>query len=417
VTDPLTPDPVLKAGPTDRTPDTVEPMAGPVAVIGAGTMGAGIAQVALEAGHEVRLQDVAPEALFRAHGRIRDGLGRRLAGAGLSGPDRGARIDEQLARLETTERLGDAAADAGLVIEAALEDRDLKRRLFAALDEVARPRTPLATNTSALRVRDLAMATRRPERVMGLHFFNPAPVMQLVEVVSHPTTDPFLAAETFATMAAWGKAPIACSDAPGFIVNRVNRPFTLEPLRLLHAGAGTIESIDAALTAAGYPTGPFALMDLVGLDVNLATARNLFEAFDRAPRFRPSPTQEALVGEGRLGRKTGRGFYRYDRDGHRIGPSGDFDRARGPDALDAEAIAERTILAIVNEAYRALGDGVATASDIDLALRLGANHPFGPFAWAARTGLAEVALMLDSLGDEDADTFRPAIALLRAAAG
>ena len=163
--------------------------------------------------------------------------------------------------------------------------------------------------------------------------------------------------------------------------------------------------------------GPFALMDLVGLDVNLATARNLFEAFDRAPRFRPSPIQEALVDEGRLGRKTGHGFYRYDRDGRPAGPSRRFEAVPGPDALDAEAIAERTILAVVNEAYRALGDRIATAPDIDLALRLGANHPFGPFEWAARTGLAEVALMLDSLGDEDADTFRPAIALLRAAAG
>ena len=391
-----------------------------MAVIGAGTMGAGIAQVALEAGHEVRLQDVSPEALVRAIERIRDGLFRRAARRGIAEPDRGASVVEQLVRIKTLDTADDlevAVADAALVIEAALEDRALKRDLFARMDRAAPPRTPLATNTSALRVHDLAMATRRPERVLGLHFFNPAPVMALVEVVSHPTTDPLLANAAAATMAAWGKTPVACSDAPGFIVNRVNRPFTLEPLRLLRAGAGTIESIDAALRDAGFPMGPFELMDLVGLDINLATARNLFEAFDRAPRFRPSPIQESLVAAGHLGRKTGEGFYRYDSAGRPLGVSARFAGAPGNAALDAATIAERTILAVVNEAYRALGEKVATAADIELALRLGANHPFGPFEWAGQTGVAEVAVMLDALTPEDADTFRPAIALLRAAAG
>jgi 3-hydroxybutyryl-CoA dehydrogenase len=261
------------------------------------------------------------------------------------------------------------------------------------------------------------MATRRPERVLGLHFFNPAPVMALVEVVSHATTDPALAAAAAATVTAWGKNPVACSDVPGFIVNRVNRPFTLEPLRLLRAGAGTVATIDAALRDAGFPMGPFELMDLVGLDINLATARNLFEAFDRPPRFRPSPIQESLVAAGHLGRKTGEGFYRYDGAGRPMGVSARFASAPGNAALDAGTIAERTILAVVNEAYRALGEKVAAAADIELALRLGANHPFGPFEWAAQTGLAEVAVMLDALTPEDADTFRPAIALLRAAAG
>ena len=165
--------------------------------------------------------------------------------------------------------------------------------------------------------------------------------------------------------------------------------------------------------------GPFALMDLIGIDVNLAAARGLFEASGRPPRFRPSPIQEELVAAGRLGRKTDEGFYRYV-DGRAAGPASRFAGdgnagARRATQLDAASIAERVILAIVNEAYRALGDNVATSEDIDRAMRLGANHPFGPFAWSEDAGLAEVVVMLDALSDEDADTFRPALPLLRQA--
>jgi 3-hydroxybutyryl-CoA dehydrogenase len=189
-------------------------------------------------------------------------------------------------------------------------------------------------------------------------------------------------------------------------------------LRLLRAGTATIGTIDKALVDAGFPMGPFALMDLIGIDVNLAAARGLFEASGRPPRFRPSPIQEEQVAAGRLGRKTGEGFYVYA-DGRATGPAPRFARLGGPGGAgsggDAEAITERVILAIVNEAYRALGDGVATDADIDRAMRLGANHPFGPLEWARRTGVHEVAVMLDGLSDEDADTFRPALALLREA--
>ncbi len=397
---------------SDRSPQRT------LGVVGSGTMGAGIAQVALEAGWSVRLHDALPGAVERGRDRIADGLRRRAATREQEGGAANAWLDERLARLTFAPDPVAVTDGAELVIEAIVEDLEAKRSLFAILDAAAPPETVLATNTSALSVAAIAgAATAHPERVLGLHFFNPAPLMRLVEVVGATRTDPDLAAAAAATMAAWGKTPVACSDHPGFIVNRVNRPFTLEPLRLLAAGAGTIESIDAAITAAGYPMGPFELMDLVGLDVNLATARNLFEAFDRAPRFRPSPIQESLVAAGHLGRKTGRGFYAYDRDGRLLGPSRRFEGAPGLGALDAEAIAERTILAVVNEAYRALGEHVATEDDIDLALRLGTNHPFGPFEWARETGPAEVALMLDALVDEDADTFRPTIALLRAAAG
>ncbi|MEA2674409.1 MAG: 3-hydroxybutyryl-CoA dehydrogenase [Chloroflexota bacterium] len=394
-----------------------EPNRALAAVVGAGTMGAGIAQVALEGGWRVALFDSQPGATDRARDRIRQGLVRRAEKAGAGDPV--AIAAEQLTRLTVARTLVEAAEGAQLVIEAALEDLELKRRLFQELDDATDPETVLATNTSALSVTKIAESVARPERVIGLHFFNPAPLLPLVEVIAGQRTAQWAAEQGARIVEGWGKTAIRSTDSPGFIVNRVNRPYTLEPLRLLRAGSGTIETIDGGLVDAGFPMGPFALMDLIGIDINLAAARGLFEAFGRPPRFRPSPIQEELVAAGRLGRKAGEGFYRYA-DGHSTGPAARFAgviRARpgGPPVLDGATIAERVILAIVNEAFRALGDRVATEADIDRAMQLGANHPFGPFAWARRTGVHEVVVMLDALSDEDADTFRPALPLLREA--
>ncbi len=386
-------------------------------IVGAGTMGAGIAQVALEAGWEVALFDAVPGAVDRARERVRQGLMRRAARIE-GGLEPLAWSHERIGRLGGAHTLDAVAREAHLVIEAAIEDLEAKRAIFHDLDLVSAPDTILATNTSALSVTRIAEAARRPDRVLGLHFFNPAPLLPLVEVVAGRETAGSVVERAIAIVDGWGKQPIRAGDSPGFIVNRVNRPFTLEPLRLLRAGVATIDDIDAAMVAGGFPMGPFRLMDLIGLDINLAAARGLFEAFERAPRFRPSPIQESLVAAGRLGRKTGEGFYRYDVDGQVIGAAAQFAAgapsvARGQ-AIDADSIAERTILAIVNEAYRALGEHVATADDIDRAMRLGANHPFGPFEWARDTGLAEVAAMLDLLSEDDTDAFRPALTLLRA---
>jgi 3-hydroxybutyryl-CoA dehydrogenase len=390
-----------------------------LAVIGAGTMGAGIAQVALEGGWDVVLSDPVPGAVEAARKRISEGLTRRSARAVPDPAQRDGFVAGYLDRLSAAETAAAAAGSAQLVIEAAIEDLAVKRALFADLDEATDADTILATNTSALSVTSIAERVAHPGRVLGLHFFNPAPVLPLVEVVAGRQSAPWALERAAGIVEGWGKTAIRVADAPGFIVNRVNRPFTLEPLRLLRSGAGSIETIDRALVAAGFPMGPFALMDLIGIDVNLAAARGLFEAFGRPPRFRPSPIQEELVAAGRLGRKSGEGFYRYA-DGGTTGPAPRFagEVRLGPSApppLEAEAIAERTILAIVNEAYRALGDRVASEADIDRAMRLGANHPFGPFEWARRTGVHELVVMLDALSDEDADTFRPTLPLLREA--
>ncbi|MBI3750768.1 MAG: 3-hydroxybutyryl-CoA dehydrogenase [Chloroflexi bacterium] len=382
-------------------------------------MGAGIAQVALEAGWAVTLFDPLADATERARVRIYDGLLRRASRLEADADAMEDWATGRIARLGLAASAAAAATDAHLVIEAAIEDLAIKQRLFGELDRSSPPTTVLATNTSALPVSRIAEGARiAPERVVGMHFFNPAPRLDLVEIVAGAGSAEW-AVERATTIADdWGKTPIQSKDSPGFIVNRINRPFTLEPLRLLRAGAGTIVEIDDAITAAGFPMGPFALMDLIGIDVNLAAARGLFEGFGRAARFRPSPIQEELVAAGALGRKAGRGFYRYE-EGRKLGPASRFERVErsvpGAATLAPEAIAERVILAIANEAYRALGDGVATADDIDRAMRLGASHPFGPFEWVRRTGIEEVAMSLDAMSDEDADTFRPALALLREA--
>jgi len=361
-----------------------------VGVVGAGTMGAGIAQVALEAGHEVVLHDVDAVAIERGRARIRDGLERRAAKLGLDADSIDEWVGGRLVSLRDSVTLDGVAAATDLVIEAALEDLELKRTIFAALDREAPPTAILATNTSALSVDAIADAVRSPGRVLGLHFFNPAPLMPLVEVVRGPRSEAAAVDAAVARMEAWGKTPVTCADAPGFIVNRVNRPFTLEALAMLESGEADLATIDAAIRDAGYPMGPFELMDLTGLDVGLAATRAIHTAFAGrgdalADRFRPSPVQERLVAAGRLGRKAGAGFYGYD------GPVEAAAVIADPDAAIRARIVERIELAIVNEAHRALADGVASREAIDLALRLGAGHPVGPFErWAARGGSATV---------------------------
>ncbi|MEA2621471.1 MAG: 3-hydroxybutyryl-CoA dehydrogenase [Chloroflexota bacterium] len=365
-----------------------------VGVVGAGTMGAGIAQATLAAGHRVLLHDADPAAVARGRQRIESGLDRSIEKGKLSPEGK----EEAMGRLREAAGLEEIAAGSDLVVEAALEDLALKRSIFRALDMHALPDVPLATNTSSLSVTRIAEATHHRERVLGLHFFNPAPVMPLVEVVATDGTARAALQAGIDFVAGLGKTPIVSADAPGFVVNRVNRGFTLEPLRMLEAGEATVEAIDGAVEAAGYPMGPFRLMDLVGVDIGYAVATSLYEAFDEAGRFRPSPVQAQMIEAGRLGRKTGWGFYRYDEEASSAGAAdigaiaagGAGAPAGGSSLLSAAAIVERVNLAIVNEAYRAVEERVASPQDVDVAMKLGAGHPEGPFERAGRLGLRAV---------------------------
>jgi 3-hydroxybutyryl-CoA dehydrogenase len=347
-----------------------------VGIVGAGIMGSGIAQVGLEAGDEVLLYDVDEAAIERANDRIRDGLTRRAAKLDLDPNTIDDWVDGRLAGLRSAATLDQLGGESDVVIEAALESLELKRTIFATLDAAAPPAEILATNTSALSIEAIAAATTRPERVVGLHFFNPAPLMALVEVVAGPATDPAVVVAAVALVERWGKTAVRSADTPGFIVNRVNRPFTIEALRMLEAGEATVEEIDEAVRAAGFPMGPFELMDLAGLDVNLAAARGIWKGLDRPDRLRPSPIQERLVAAEHLGRKTGQGFYRYE-NARQLAVSNEF--AVAPSTASADAIRDRILAAIDSEAQRALDEGVASGADIDTALRLGAGHPQGPF--------------------------------------
>jgi 3-hydroxybutyryl-CoA dehydrogenase len=283
----------------------------------------------------------------------------------------------------TLEALG-AEAGLGIVVEAAAELLELKQDLFRALDDSTEPDVILATNTSSLSITAIAEATDVPQQVIGAHFFNPAPVMRLVEVVPGALTSDVTTTATLDLLTSWGKVPVRCADAPGFIVNRVNRPFTIEALRILEDGGATVAAIDAAIRDAGFPMGPFELMDLTGIDVTLAAATAIWDRLGRPERLRPSPIQQQLVDEGRLGRKSGHGFYDHA-TGRPTDPLAMPPADSAVADLDADRIVARIRGAILAEARAAAAEKVASEGDIDLALTLGAGHPEGPFAWGRRT--------------------------------
>jgi 3-hydroxybutyryl-CoA dehydrogenase len=382
-----------------------------VGVVGAGTMGAGIAQIACLGGYETRLHDPLPEALAAGMERLRAALSRGVERGRLSR----AEAEAAGARAAAAPSLAELAG-CDLVIEAAPEDLALKRRLFAELAAACGPQAVLASNTSSLRVAEIAAQTPHPERVVGMHFFNPPPVMKLVEVVATADSAARALDATSEVGRRMGRTPIRAKDSPGFVANRLARPFSLEALRMLEGGVADAEAIDRACRlGGGFRMGPFELLDLIGLDVNLSVARSFYEQGGRLERWRPSPIQERMVEQGRLGRKSGEGFYRYGGGAHREPDPEPGIEAPTLDPAElaeigpsAEPVLTRLVAQIANEAAFALEEEIASPADMDTAMRLGFNWPLGPLEWTELIGPARALSLLEELRGRHGEAYAPA---------
>lgn len=372
-----------------------------VGVVGAGAMGRGIAQVAAQAGHQVILGDASPEATAGARSNIDEALLKLVEKGKISV----ATQEATLARIQFIEspldKMLSAYHDCGIVIEAIIEDLTAKQAVFAKLSAEVTAEAILATNTSSLSVASIAAACRGSGRVVGVHFFNPAPVLPLVEVVPWLGTDSGVVTRAVQLVEAWRKIPVVASDTPGFIVNRIARPFYGEAIRMLEEGVADVATIDWAMRElGGFRMGPFELMDFIGNDVNYAVTRSVFEGFFYDPRYRPSLTQRRLVEAGFLGRKSGRGYYNY-RPGVTT-PQPNRDRDLG--AL----ILERILTMLINEAIDAVFLRVASPRDIDLAMTKGVNYPKGLLTWANELGLDTVLRSMTELQHHfGEDRYRP----------
>ncbi|MBS1643847.1 MAG: 3-hydroxybutyryl-CoA dehydrogenase [Bacteroidetes bacterium] len=373
-----------------------------VGVIGSGAMGTGIAQVAAMASCVVVVYDNNLSALDKSKASL-DATFAKLEGKGKL-PDAKA----VMARLSFTNSLS-GLADCALVIEAIVEHLEVKKQLFASLEAQVGEGCILATNTSSLSVTAIAAACVKPERVLGLHFFNPPPLMALVEVVPAIQTSPEVAKLANQIMMDWGKTPVIAKDTPGFIVNRVARPFYGEALRIYEEGIADIATIDWAMTTfGGYRMGPFTLMDYIGHDVNYVVTETVFTSFFFDPRYKPSFSQKRLLEAGWLGRKSGKGFYDYS--------SPEPQKTAIEDAALGLEIVDRINAMLINEAVDALYLKVATAADLELAMTKGVNYPQGLLALADSWGVARVLTVLDELYRKYGEDRYRASALLRRAA-
>ena len=360
-------------------------------VVGAGAMGGGIAQVLVEAGWEVLLYDTQDASLESGIARVR-GVWDKLVEKGKINDAQRSAYNKQLSAAYVLRE----AAEVSLVIEAIYENLDAKRSVFTTLDDVVREDCILATNTSSLSVSSIAAGVKRAERVVGLHFFNPAPLMPLVEIVPGIATDPAVVEACVAAVAAWGKVGVVAQDSPGFLVNRIARPFYGEALHLFEEQMADMATIDWALTElGGFRMGPFALMDLIGHDVNYVVTETIWKQFYCDPRFRPSLSQKRLLEAGWLGRKSGRGFYDY-RNGASL-PEPTRDEVLG------RAIVNRVVAMLINEAADAVYRAIGSESDVETAMLKGVNYPKGLLAWGREWGWTKVRDQIEALRERSGD--------------
>lgn len=366
-----------------------------VGIIGSGTMGSGIAQVAATAGCSVKLYDTSQVALDKAKASLEKILNRLI--------EKG-RIDaEEKNRIQSNIRYVDslkALADSNLTIEAIVENIDIKKKVFSELESYVADDCIIASNTSSLSIASIASSLQKPERCIGIHFFNPAPLMKLVEIIPAVQTLKAVLDKSVETIKSWKKTVAVAKDTPGFIVNRVARPFYGEALRIYEEGIADFETIDHSLkTLGGFRMGPFELMDFIGNDVNYTVTETVFTAFYFDPRYKPSFTQKRLSEAGYLGRKSGKGYYDYDQNGKIINTCHpELDSGSREDL--AQTIFDRVLVMLINEAADALFLNIASAEDIDNAMTKGVNYPKGLLAWADEKGIDWCVTKLDELYNE-----------------
>lgn len=367
-----------------------------VGVLGAGTMGAGIAQVAAQAGHRVVLVDVNESALEKAKNSFQTIFTKLV--------EKGKMTNDQF--IETSNLISysstfDAFSNCGIVIEAIVENINVKHTVFTQLESVVSEECILASNTSSLSIASIGSVLKKANRVIGIHFFNPAPLMPLVEIIPAVQTSEETLSFSKALIDSWGKTTVVTKDTPGFIVNRVARPFYGEALRIYEEGIADFTTIDWAMTSiGGFKMGPFTLMDYIGNDVNYAVTESVFSAFYYDPRFKPSFTQKRHAEAGFLGRKSGRGYYDYSEGVELPKPT--------EDPIIGKQIFERIIVMLINEAFDALFLNIASREAIDLAMTKGVNYPKGLLQWADDIGLDNVLEKLEDLFAEyGEDRYRP----------
>ena len=364
-----------------------------VGIIGGGTMGSGIAQVAATSGCKVKLYDTNQAALDKAKAALEKILNRLIEKERIDNAEK-LRIQSNISYVDNLKDL----ADSNLTIEAIIENLDIKKKVFSELESYVANDCIIASNTSSLSMASIAASLKNPKRCVGIHFFNPAPLMKLVEVIPAIQTSYETLEKAIDTIASWKKTVAVAKDTPGFIVNRVARPFYGEALRIYEEGLADFGTIDTAMKeVGGFRMGPFELMDFIGNDANYTVTETVFKEFYYDPRYKPSFTQKRFAEAGYLGRKSGIGYYEYDENGKRVIQS-DSEESHNKEL--STQIFERILVMLINEAADALFLNIASAEDIDNAMTKGVNYPKGLLAWADEKGIDWCVSKLDELYSE-----------------